>query len=226
MIDALLRRPAGAGEFFADAVRLACLFSLTAAALWYGPVDVALFLLVLMGTLVSRCLDISRGFDGVYGLTLLTAAWSSVLDIYARVDWWDIPVHFAATAVIAAMAYLLLARFGTVPAPDTAGADAVAALRVAVPALVLALGLGVSVLWEVGEWWGNAFVDPSINVGYQDTMGDLAAGGLGALLAGLLICRAFPPARRSSAAPESAATQKGAAGNAAGGASSDSRTRS
>ena len=197
MIDALLRRPSGAGEFFADAVRLASLFSLMAALLWYGPVDVALFLLVLGGTLISRTLDISRVFDGIYGLTLLTAAWSSVLNLYARVSWWDLPVHFAATGVIAAMTYLLLSRLGAVPVPAPSPR---LALRIAVPVLVLALGLAVSVLWELGEWWGNAFVDASINVGYTDTMGDLAAGGLGALLAGAFMEKASPaPARRQHA---------------------------
>ncbi|WP_341393289.1 hypothetical protein [Arthrobacter sp. G119Y2] len=204
MIDALLRRPSGAGEFFADAVRLLCVFSLAAAVLWYGPVDVALFLLVLMGILISRCLDISRVFDGIYGLTLLAAAWSSVLNLYARVSWWDLPVHFAATGVIAAMTYLLLARLGAVPAPAPSPVPGRSlALRIAVPVLVLALGLAVSVLWELGEWWGNAFVDGSINVGYQDTMGDLAAGGLGALLAGLALGKASrPPHRRQEAGAE------------------------
>lgn len=197
MIDALLRRPSGAGEFFADAVRLGCLFSLAAAVLWYGPVDVALFLLVLMGTLISRSLDVSRVFDGIYGLTLLAAAWSSVLNLYARVSWWDLPIHFAATGVIAAMTYLLLARLGALPDPEPAPR---LALRIAVPVLVLALGLAVSVLWELGEWWGNAFVDASINVGYLDTMGDLAAGGLGALLAGAFLGKASrAPQRRQPA---------------------------
>ena len=204
MIDALLRRPSGAGEFFADAVRLLCVFSLAAAVLWYGPVDVALFLLVLMGILISRCLDISRVFDGIYGLTLLAAAWSSVLNLYARVSWWDLPVHFAATGVIAAMTYLLLARLGAVPAPVSSPVPGRSlALRIAVPVLVLALGLAVSVLWELGEWWGNTFVDESINVGYQDTMGDLAAGGLGALLAGLALGKASrAPHRRQEAGVE------------------------
>ena len=202
MIDALLRRPSGAGEFFADAVRLGCLFSLAAALLWYGRVDVALFLLVLMGTLISRCLEVSRVFDGIYGLTLLAAAWSSVLNLYERVSWWDLPVHFAATGVIAAMTYLLLARLGAVPAPRPGSR---LALRIAVPVLVLALGLAVSVLWELGEWWGNAFVDASINVGYTDTMGDLAAGGLGALLAGVFLGKAsgIPQRQAAGASPAS-----------------------
>lgn len=204
MIDALLRRPAGAGEYFADAVRAACLLSLTAAALWHGPVDVALFLLVLFGTLVSRCLDIPRIFDGLYGLTLLGAAWSSVLGLYARVGWWDLPVHFAATAVIAAMLFLLLSRLGAVPTPGRRSPSDTAAL-VLVLCLVLCLGVGVSLLWELGEWWGHNFVDRSINVGSQDTVGDLAAGGLGALAAGAALglaeLRAGRPARPAASCP-------------------------
>ena len=206
MIDTLLRRPAGAGEYFADAVRAACLLSLTAAALWHGPVDVALFLLVLMGTLVSRSLAIPRVFDGLYGLTLLGAAWSSVLDLYARVGWWDLPVHFAATAVIAAMVYLLLSRLGAVPMPARRAEPPAGAI----PILVFCLGLAVSVLWELGEWWGYTFVDQSINVGYQDTMGDLAAGGLGALAAGALLGRA---ARRPAAAGRGASGTSGTSGS-------------
>ena len=202
MIDTLLRRPAGSGEFFADAVRLACLFSLAAAVLWYGPVDVALFLLVLMGTLISRSLDISRLLDGLYGLTLLTAAWSSVLDLYARIGWWDLPVHFAATGVIAAVTYFLLSRLGAVPVPG--GRSSPPAARFALPVLVLALGLALSVLWELGEWWGHTFVDGTINVGYQDTMGDLAAGGLGALLAGIAVGLAARRAERATGAPQPA----------------------
>lgn len=199
MIDALLRRPSSSGEFFADSARLACFFSLVGVVLWYGPVDVAVFLLVLMGALVSRCLELSRVFDGVYCLILLAAAWSSVLDLYARIGWWDLPVHFAATGVIAVVAFYLLVRAGAVAHPGAARpvaarpgrpAPSSAVLRAAVPVLVLSLGLAVSVLWELGEWVGHTFVDENINVGYQDTLGDLAAGGLGALLAGflLLVC--------------------------------------
>jgi len=134
MIDALLRRPAGSGEFFADGVRLTVLFSLAAALLWYGPVDVALFFLVLGGTLISRSLEIPRVFDGIYGLTLLGAAWSSVLDLYAKISWWDIPIHFAATGVIAAMTYFLLSCVGVVPVPGHRSTPSAA--RVAVPVLV------------------------------------------------------------------------------------------
>ncbi|WP_146360898.1 hypothetical protein [Arthrobacter yangruifuii] len=195
MIDALLRPPETRVDYLADAVRALSVLSVVAALVLLGPVETALFLLVLLGLLVSRSLSVLPGFDTVYGLVLLTAAWSSVADLYARISWWDLAVHCASTGVLAVVAYFLLVQFGAVPAirrPHRASRS----LPVVVPLLVLSLGLGMSVLWEIGEWWGNTYVDARIHVGYVDTMTDLAAGGLGALVGGL--CLGFA-VRRSGA---------------------------
>ena len=185
MIDALLRPPATPAELASDGVRLLGAGSLLTALLWFGPVEAALFALVMLGLLVSRALSAAPLFASVYGGTLLAAAWSSVLDLYARISWWDLVVHFASTGGLAVMAWYLLAAFGAVAARHN-GRDLPG---FAVAALVTVLGLALSVLWEFAEWWGHTFVDETINVGYQDTLGDLAAGGLGALLSGWLLVR-------------------------------------
>lgn len=197
MIDALLRPPESRQAYLADTVRALGVLSVLTALVLLGPVETALFLLVLLGLLVSRALAVFPGFDAAYGVVLLAAAWSSVADLYARISWWDLPVHFATTGALAVMAYFLLVQFGAVPAVQRPHRHS-PSLPVVVPLLVLALGLGMSVLWEIGEWWGHTYVDASINVGYADTMGDLAAGGLGALAAGL--CLGFA-VRRSGARP-------------------------
>ena len=199
MIDALLRRPASSSEVVSDGIRLLGAVSLLVALLWYGPVEAALFALVLLGLLVSRCLPAAPLFSSLYGLTLLLAAWSSVMDLYARISWWDLAVHFAATGTIAVMAWYLLAAYGAVTAWQDSGQPVPA---FAVPAVVTALGLALSVLWEFGEWWGHYYVDATINVGYRDTIGDLAAGGLGSVLSGILLARLLrrnpPPAHRGA----------------------------
>lgn len=195
MIDSLLRRPATSAELVSDGIRALGAASLLAALLWHGPVEAALFALVAFGLLVSRCLPAIPLFSSLYGLTLLAAAWSSVLDLYAKISWWDLAVHFAATGTIAVMAWYLLAAFGAV----SARSHGRLLTSFTVAAVVTALGLSLSVLWEFAEWWGHTFVDETINVGYQDTMGDLAAGGLGALASGYLLERIL---RRS---PEDAA---------------------
>ena len=195
MIDALLRPPESRTEYLADAVRALGVLSVLAALVLLGPVETALFLLVLLGLLVSRALAVFPGFDAAYGLLLLGAAWSSVADLYARISWWDLAVHCAATGTLSAVAYFLLVQLGAVPAVQRPHRHSTS-LPVVVPLLVLALGLAMSVVWEIGEWWGHTYVDASINVGYEDTMGDLAAGGLGALAAGLCLGSAV---RRSGA---------------------------
>jgi hypothetical protein len=39
------------------------------------------------------------------------------------------------------------------------------------------------------EWIGWRFISEEIYVAYEDSIGDMAAGGLGGLLAGLLVAR-------------------------------------
>lgn len=209
MIDALLRPPRTLGQVLADAVRVLGLLSVAAAMVLLGPVETALFLLVLLGLLVARALDVIPGFDAAHGLVLLLAAWSSVADLYARISWWDLLIHCAATGALAAMAYFLLVQFGAVPGVRRPHRPS-RSLPLVVPILVLSLGLGLSVLWEMAEWWGNAFVDESINVGYSDTMADLAAGGLGALVAGICLGAAV---RRSGARVEAKAPHRQGSGH-------------
>jgi hypothetical protein len=68
--------------------------------------------------------------------------------------------------------------------------------------LGLALGLAVSALWEMVEWAGYTFISDRIYVTYDDTISDMAIGGLGALLAGLaLAVLPFEPARQPEPAP-------------------------
>ncbi|WP_418606141.1 hypothetical protein [Georgenia sp. SUBG003] len=50
--------------------------------------------------------------------------------------------------------------------------------------VALAVGLALAVVWELGEWAGHTYLDPAIFVSYDDTIGDLAAGGAGAAVAG------------------------------------------
>ena len=185
------------GWVAADAVRLAGLLGLATAALWFDGVAVALMLLVLGGLMVPRVLGTPGPLDMAYGAGLVVAAWSGVLDVYERVAWWDVAVHFTVTGLVAAVAYLGTVRLGVSRDPGDVRSRA---HRVGVPLVVVALGLGLSVVWEVGEWLGHTYVDASIHVSEVDTLGDLVAGGAGSLVAGALLIasarhagRAGPP---------------------------------
>jgi hypothetical protein len=178
MIESFLRPPSGA-LLAADAVRLVGVMSVVAVLLWWSPVDVAVFALSMIGLVLPRFLGVRPALDGAFGISLLVAAWFSVLGLYVSAPLVDLPVHFVLNGLVAAVAYVLLARAGVLPeSPD------VAHPRLGVAVVTTALGVVGGVLWEFGEWAGHAFVDDTIFVGYTDTLGDLAVGALGSLLAG------------------------------------------
>jgi len=203
MIESFLRPPGGA-LLLADAVRLAGLMSVVAVLLWWSPVDVAVFALSMIGLVLPRFLGVRPALDASFGASLLVAAWFSVLGLYVSAPLVDLPVHFVLNGLVAVIALVLLARVGVLPESLD-----VARPRLGIAVMTTALGVVGGVLWEFGEWAGHTFVDESIFVGYTDTLGDLAIGGLGSLLAGaaagFLTARQWRPVAQSSARDRSTA---------------------
>ncbi|MCR2799722.1 DUF2238 domain-containing protein [Microbacterium sp. zg-Y818] len=192
MIENFLRRPQTVSEVIADTLRLVGLLSVIAASIWSTATDAGILALALPALLVPRFVGVRSSFDIVYQVIVLAAAWSNVLDFYRTVDNWDLILHFSCTAVLAAMAYLVLVRFSITPDPRTEGF----ARRTAI-VLVTVLGLAASAVWEMIEWVGYAFITDEIFVTYPDTIGDMAVGGLGSLVAGIVL--AFVRLDRSDA---------------------------
>ena len=177
------RTRAGAA-ILADATRGLAVASVLVSVVWRSPVDAALFALVTGALLVPRALRVPAGLDIAYGIAVLAAAWSGSLGIYEAISWWDLMMHLVTTGLIAAVAYVAVARL--LGLGEVADRTAVPAGRAAgVVVLTTALGLALSVSWEFAEWAGHTYADPAIHVGYLDTLGDLAAAGLGSLLAGV-----------------------------------------
>ncbi|MGM7677745.1 DUF2238 domain-containing protein [Microbacterium sp. A94] len=191
MIENFLRRPQTVAEACADVVRGLGALSVIITAVWFDLTDAGVLALALPGLLIPRFLGVRAWVDITFGATLLVAAWSNVFDLYARIVGWDLIVHFACTAALAMVAYLLLRRTETIAVPDP---------RSAVLATVLIttmLGLALSAFWEMIEWLGYTYISDEIFVGYDDTIADMAVGGLGAACAGIAV--AFAPLLRSAA---------------------------
>ena len=184
MIRRFLRPPRGAGEWTADGIRMLGPLSVVAGFVWWTPADAGVLALALVGLVLPRFVGVRPGLDIAFCVTVLVAAWSNVLLLYQTVPGWDLVVHFVFTGMVAVMAYLLLARLGLVPLPLAPGT------RRATPILlVTSLALALSAVWEMLEWIGWKFISRAIFVAYEDSIGDMAAGGLGGLFAGLLVAR-------------------------------------
>jgi len=177
-----LRRPRTVAEYGADAIRVIGVLSVLVAAIWSTPTDAGILALATPALMLPRALGMRGGVDLAIGVTVLVAAASNVFDLYRSVPGWDLVVHFVCTGAIAATGYLVLARLRIVPAQDSPE------FRRRMPVVLCTiLGLAVSAVWEMIEWAGRTFVTDEIFVTYEDTIGDMALGGLGALAAGVLV---------------------------------------
>ncbi|PFG39134.1 hypothetical protein ATJ97_1629 [Georgenia soli] len=148
------------------------------AGLGWGVVGLALMALVLLGVTLARVLRLPGDLQLLLDLTLVVAAWAALLQLYQRWWWLDMVVHMVATGLLAVLAVTGLLRAGTFAAGTSRRGR-----RLGLAAVTLAVGLALAVVWEVGEWAGHTYLDPAIFVSYEDTIGDLAAGGAGSAVA-------------------------------------------
>lgn len=182
MKENFFRRPQGAGELTADALRVLGALSVAVALIGWSLTDAGVIALVLGGLMLPRLVGVHPLFDIVYQLVLLVAGWSNVFGLYQSLANWDLLVHFTCTGVAAILGYLLLVRLEIAIRPD----DPRFSLAISM-VTITTLGLAASAIWEMIEWLGWTYIDQDIIVEYSDTIGDMAVGGAGALLGGLAL---------------------------------------
>lgn len=135
------------------------------AAAGHG-VEAAVAMLVALAQVLGWRLRLPTPWEIALSATCLIAAVSSYADLYARIAWWDLPVHAALTGQLAVL-------------------GAVATGRRRSPRAVIALGAVLALVWEALERWGHVHVDATIHVSAPDTALDVAAGVLGSVLAAI-----------------------------------------
>lgn len=110
----------------------------------------------------------------------------NALDLYDRVSWFDDACHFGNWAI-------LVSALG-VPIAKRCGPWVTLGL-------CAGLGAAIAIVWEIGEY--GAFIlktDESVTA-YRDTVGDLALGLSGSIVAGVVFALVSRSRRRSAAAP-------------------------
>lgn len=177
-----------AARITADTAAVLSLVSMV-AGWWEGPVAVALFALVLLGQTVVRLAPLRASAQAATAALLLAAAWAALVGAYQLIGWLDLAMHLIVTGLLAALAASVVLRRGWLTTGDGSGADALQGARAGRILLTTGTGSLLAVLWEAGEWFGHTYLDPAIQVGYEDTIGDLTAGVLGAALAGVFLGR-------------------------------------
>ena len=176
------RRPRGAAELVADALRVLGLASIVLAGIGWGTKGVSSFAVVSVAMLLPRALGVRPGFDIAYCVIALVSTWSSVTDLYGTVRWWDLPMHFLMNGLAAATCYILLLRLRVIP-----NAANLPRPLATYTILTTTIGAALSAFWEMFEWFTTTFLDPATDLTYLDTVSDMVVGTLGSLVAGLLM---------------------------------------
>ncbi|UOQ59411.1 hypothetical protein MUN76_10130 [Leucobacter rhizosphaerae] len=186
MIENFLRPPRTLAEWIADGLRVLGVLGVVVAAIWFTPTDAGILAFTLPALVGARFIGVPPAFDIAFSVTVQIAAWSNVIDLYRTVEGWDVVMHLVCTAVLTAMLYEFLARLDVVP-----GLGAPALRRRTVIVAFTGIGLAISALWEMVEWVGFVGITDDIFVEYHDTIGDMAVGGLGSLIAGIVVAVAL-----------------------------------
>ncbi len=127
----------GVAEVIADALRVLAAVSIVVAGVGWGPLSGISLAIVLGAMLVPRALSLRPAFDIAFGIVSLVAVWSSVLGIYVTTRSWDLPIHFLANGLYAALCYIVLVRLGVL-------ADATNFPHPTLSAAVMTTALGLS----------------------------------------------------------------------------------
>jgi hypothetical protein len=176
----LQRPPRSVTDWLADLVRAVAIVVVIVSLFTLPFTDFAVLSMSLPAVMLSRMIGLRSGLDLITCVTVFVAAGSNVIDLYRAWTGWDLVVHLACTGVLAAVALVLL---------EDARVIAPTGRRRTPIVLATITGLALSAVWEMVEWFGYRFITDAIFVTYDDTIGDMMAGGAGALVAGVLASR-------------------------------------
>lgn len=120
--------------------------------------------------------------------TCFTDTLGNRLDLYDSVVWFDDLMHLMNTGLLTAAVILLTMRHSSTLA--------------AVIERSLAFGVTAAVGWEIAEYFAFIANSTEKRFAYADTLGDLALGSLGAVVAGIVVHRLWRRGLLMSAAPQ------------------------
>ena len=97
-------------------------------------------------------------------------------DLYDSVVWWDDANHLVNWFLLSMGAGLILRHVKDLRPWELAF-------------MVTGLGAFLAILWELAEWYTFIRHGTELGTAYEDTLGDMALGTLGAFIAGLLVAQ-------------------------------------
>jgi hypothetical protein len=131
-----------------------------------------------------RLLNLPRVYDLAFMIAVALQAWGEALGAYDAIPWFDNVAHFTLPFFLAPTIYVALARADVVPDPRD---DTHTLHYVGMFVVTFALGVALGGIWEIFEWVSDHTVGSELQLGLDDTVGDLVADTAGSLFGALLL---------------------------------------
>lgn len=133
-----------------------------------------------------RPLQLPRVYDACFVAALALQAVGEALGAYDAIPWFDNIAHFTLPFFLAPTLYIALARADVVPDPKD---ETHTRHYVGIFVITLSLGVALGGIWEIWEWISDHSFGSSLQLGNDDTIGDLVADTAGSACgAALLVC--------------------------------------
>ncbi len=134
--------------------------------------------------LAARPVNLPRPYDLCLVLACCLQGFGEAFGLYDRYTWFDTVVHFTIPMLASPVIAIGLARLDVIPDPRD---DTSAHHYVGLFVITFALGAALGALWELIEWLADHSVDAGLQLGNDDTVGDLLADSLGAATGAALL---------------------------------------
>ena len=131
-----------------------------------------------------RPLQLPRAYDAAFVVALTLQAGGEALGAYDSIPWFDNLAHFSLPFFLAPTLYIALARADVVPDPKD---ETHVRHYVGIFVIAFALGVALGGLWEIWEWISDRSFGSSLQLGNDDTVGDLVADTAGSACGALLL---------------------------------------
>jgi hypothetical protein len=135
-------------------------------------------------TVAARLLDLPRPFDLAFNIGMAFQAWGNTFHAFEDVAAYDKLVHFVLPMAMSPLLYFIALRLRVLPDLEH---ESGIRQRLGILLVTFSMGLTLGVGYEVYEYAVDTWLGGHLEVGYGDTIGDLADDAAGAATGGLLV---------------------------------------
>jgi hypothetical protein len=137
-----------------------------------------------VAVLLARAAQLPRLYDLAVIVAMAFTGWGEALGLYDSISWYDNVVHFAVPLLTSQVLYLCLARIEVLP---DLRQETLPRHHLGIFVVTFALGVAVGGLWEILEYASDNLLGSELQLGNDDTVGDLIADALGSLCGAALL---------------------------------------